>query len=185
MFLMFRLQDSVASLWRHFVVYEILWKLYLESYSSYCVRTKVLTKFGCDLDLFTPTCIGIFLSPSCIYVRNMNAVRWKLVKLSCQNQRDDNVQLWPWPLTPKYIGIFLLSPCIYVWNIKAVRWKLLKLSCQNQSVDGQTDGRTNLISVGRPPSGGALTIYGSWIWQFTYKCLVLRVLCWILLLWQA
>ena len=58
-------------------MYEI-WKLYIENYSIYCVRTKVLTKFRCDLDLLIPKCIGIFLSPPCIYVWNMTAVRWKL-----------------------------------------------------------------------------------------------------------
>ena len=31
-------------------------------------------------DLLTPKCIGIFLSPSCIYVWNMRAIRWKLLK---------------------------------------------------------------------------------------------------------
>ena len=74
-------------------------KLYLENYPSYCVRTNVLTKFICDLDLWTTKCIGIFLSSSCIYVRNMKAVRWKLLKLSCQSKSVDNIQLWPWPLT--------------------------------------------------------------------------------------
>ena len=33
------------------------------NYSSSLVRTKVLTKFLCDLDLLTQKCIGIFLSP--------------------------------------------------------------------------------------------------------------------------
>ena len=41
------------------------------------------------IDLLAPKCIGIFLSPSCIYVWNMKAVRWKLLKLSCQNQSVD------------------------------------------------------------------------------------------------
>ena len=114
-----------------------IWKLYDENYSSYRVRTKVLTKFSCDLDLWTPKCIGIFLSSSGIYVWNMKAVRWKLLiqKLLCQNQSVYKVQLWPWLLTLKCIGIFLSSSCIYVWNMKAVRWKLFKLLCQNQSVD--------------------------------------------------
>ena len=48
-------------------MYE-LWKLCVENYSSHRVRTKVLTKFSCDLDLWTPKCIGILLSPSWIYV---------------------------------------------------------------------------------------------------------------------
>ena len=81
-------------------MYEIS-KLYVEIYSSYYVRTKVFTMFRCEFDLLTPECIGIFLSPSCIYVWNTKAVRWKLLKLSCQNQSVDKVQLWPWPLDPK------------------------------------------------------------------------------------
>ena len=40
-------------------------------------------------DLLTPKCIGIFLSPSCIYVWNIKAARWKLLTLSCQNQSVD------------------------------------------------------------------------------------------------
>ena len=80
-----------------------------------------------------PKCKGIFLSPSCFYVRNMKAVRWKLIKLSCQNQSVDKVQLWPWPFDPKmcrYLPLAILYLCM-----KSVRWKLIKLSCQNQSVD--------------------------------------------------
>ena len=69
-------------------MYEI-WKLYVKNYSSYHVRTKLLTKFRCDLDLSTPKWIGINLLPSCIYVWNMKTVRWKLLKLSCQNQSVD------------------------------------------------------------------------------------------------
>ena len=91
-------------------MYEIL-KLYVENYSSNRVRTKVLIKFCCDLYLWIPKCISIFLSPSCIYVCNMKAVRWKLLKLSSQNQSVDKVLLWPWPLDPKYI---FLSPS---WSI--------------------------------------------------------------------
>ena len=143
-------------------MYELR-KLYIET-SSYRVRTKVLTNFSCNL--LTSKCIGIFLSPSCIYVwkyescmlkttqvivseskgwqssvvtltmyrylslsilllwmKNIKAVYWKLLKLLCQNQSIDKVQLWPWPLdlkmyrylpltiqhlvcTPKGIGIF-------------------------------------------------------------------------------
>ena len=88
-----------------------------------------------NFDPLTSTCKGTFLSPSCIYVWNMKAVRWKLLKLSCQNQSVNKVQLWPWTLDSKCIDIFLSPFCIDVWNMKAVRWKLLKLSCQNQSVD--------------------------------------------------
>ena len=61
-----------------------------------CWQSSVLTL---TFDLLTPKCIGIFLSPSYIYVWNIKAVHWKLVQLSCQNQSVDKVQLWPWPLT--------------------------------------------------------------------------------------
>ena len=93
--------------------------------------------FGDDLNLWplTSKCKGTFLSSSCIYVWNMKAVRWKLVKLSCQNQSVHKVPLWAWLLTPKCIGIFFSPSCIYVWTMKAVRWKVVKLLCQDQSVD--------------------------------------------------
>ena len=161
-------------------------KAVLDNYASYRIRTKVLTKFRFDLelwpfepkmyrylpltilhlgmkygsctvktsqvivskpkcwwssvvtlnfDILTPKCIGFFLLPSCIYVWKMKAKRWKLLKLSCQNQSVDIVTLNFDLLIPKCIGIFLPPSCIYVWNMKAVRWKLLTLSCQNQSVD--------------------------------------------------
>ena len=86
-----------------------IWKL-----PKLLFRAKVLTKFSCDLWPFDPKCIGIFLSPSCIYVWTMKAVCWRQLKLSCQNQSVDQVHLWPWPLTPKCIGIFLSPSCIYV-----------------------------------------------------------------------
>ena len=53
-------------------------------------------------DLWTPKCIGIFLSPSCIYVWNMKVVCW-----NC------DLDL----LTPQCIGIFLSPSCIYIWNL--------------------------------------------------------------------
>ena len=52
----------------------------------YCVRIKVLSNDSCFFDLWTPKYIGIFVSPSCIYVWNMKTVSWQLLKLSCQNQ---------------------------------------------------------------------------------------------------
>ena len=91
----------------HLCMKSVHWKLLKLS--------KVLTKFSCDLDLWIPNCIGIFLSPSCIYVWNMNAVHWKLVKLSCQNQSNDKVQLWPWPFDPKmyrYLPLTILHLCM-------------------------------------------------------------------------
>ena len=86
------------------------------------VRTKVLTKLKSSLDLLIPKCISIFLSPSCIHIWNMKAVRWKLLKLLCQNQNVDKVQLWPWPLTfwPQnlYVSSFPYPLSVYeVWNL--------------------------------------------------------------------
>ena len=60
-----------------------------------------VTFFVITFDPLTSKCKGTFFSPSCIYVWNMKAVRWKLLKLLCQNQSVDKVQLWPWPLDPK------------------------------------------------------------------------------------
>ena len=116
-----------------------------------CWQSSVVTL---TFELLTLKFIGIFLSPSCIYVWNMKAVSWKLLKLSCQKTTQVIVsepKYWQSSivtltfdlLTPKCIGIFLSPSCIYVWNMKAVRWKLLKLSCQNQSVDRQTDRQTD------------------------------------------
>ena len=91
-----------------------IWILYLEQNTNYCVRTKVITKFICDLDLLTPKCIGIFFSPSCIYVRNMKALRCKLLKFPCQNQSVDKIQMWPWPMDPT---IYRYLPCttLHLW----------------------------------------------------------------------
>ena len=51
-----------------------------------CWQSSVVTL---TFDLLTPKCIGILLSPSCIYVWNMKSVRWKRLKVSCQNQSVD------------------------------------------------------------------------------------------------
>ena len=68
-------------------------------------------------DLLTPKCIGIFLSPLCIYVYKIRAVHWKLPKLSCQNKSVDKVQLkpWPWPFDPKmyrFLSLIILHLCL-------------------------------------------------------------------------
>ena len=115
-----------------------VWNLYVENYSSYRNRIKLMIKFSGDLDLWTSKCIGIFHSPSCIYIWNMKHVRWKLLTLSCQNQNVDKssvVTLTFDLFTSKCKGIFLSPSCIFVWNMKVVRWELLKLSFQNQVVD--------------------------------------------------
>ena len=115
-----------------------IWKLYVENYSCYHVRTKVLTKFRFDLDLFTQKCIGTFLLPSCIYVWKYKSCTLKTTQIIFSEPKfwqSSVVTLTFDLLTPKCKGIFLSPSCIYVWNMKAVRWKLLKLLCQNQSVD--------------------------------------------------
>ena len=61
-----------------------------------CWQSSVVTL---TFELLTQKCIGTFLSPSCIYVWNMKAVRWKLLKLSCESQSVYKVPWWPWPLT--------------------------------------------------------------------------------------
>ena len=72
-----------------------------ENYSSNRVRTKVLTKFFCDLNIwpFDPK-MHRCLSPTILHlILNMKAVPCNLLKLSCQNKSVDKVQLWLWPLT--------------------------------------------------------------------------------------
>ena len=61
-------------------MYEI-WKMYVENYSCYCVRSTILTKFRCDHDLLIPKYIGIFFSTSCIYVWNMKDVMMKTTQV--------------------------------------------------------------------------------------------------------
>ena len=108
-----------------------------------CWQSSIVTL---TFEPLTPKCMGIFLLPSCIYVWNMKAVKWKLIEFIVSEPKcwqSSIVNLTIDLLAPKCIGIFLSPSCIYVWNMKAVRWKLLKLSCQNQSVDGQTDRQTD------------------------------------------
>ena len=48
-------------------------------------------------------------------VWNIKAVYLKLLKLLCQNQSVENVQLWPWPLEPKmyrYLPLNILHLCM-------------------------------------------------------------------------
>ena len=131
-------------------IYEV-WKLHTETYSSYRVRTKELTKFSWDLDLWTPQCLGICPSPSCIYVWNIKAVRWKLLKLWCQNQIVDKVPLWLWPVTfwPQNKSVSssrhpasMYEICtLYVKNYPSyrVRTKVLTDRQTDRRSDGQTD----------------------------------------------
>ena len=77
-----------------------------------CWQSSVVTL---TIDLLTPKCIGTFpLQPS-IYVWNMKAVRWTLLKWSCQNQSVDKVPLWLWPFDPKmfrYRPLTILHLCM-------------------------------------------------------------------------
>ena len=118
-----------------------LWKLYLENYTSYSVRTKVLTKIRCDLDLWPPKCISIFLSPSCIYVWNMKAVRWKLLKLSWQNQNLTKFccVLDLRPLDPKMYRYFPLT-ILHLYmkyescTLKTIQVIVSELKCWQSSI---------------------------------------------------
>ena len=87
-------------------------------------------------DLLTPKCIGIFLSPSCIFVWNMKAVPWKLLKLSCQNKSVNKVSLWPRPLDPKmhwYLPLAIPHLCMKYENFTLKSTQVIVL------MDRQTD----------------------------------------------
>ena len=88
------------------------WKLYVDNYSSYCVRTKVLTKF-LTFHLLIPKCIGIFLSPFCIYVLNMKAVCWYRVKTKVLRKLRCDLDLWPLDLKIyPYLPLAILHLCM-------------------------------------------------------------------------
>ena len=63
----------------------------------------------------------------------MKAVCLKLLKLSCQNQSVDKVQLWPLTFYPKMYRYFPLTIMHLCMKYKSCMLKLLKLLCQNQS----------------------------------------------------
>ena len=155
------LSPSCIHVWNMKAVHWKLLKLSCQNQS--------VDKFRCDLDLWTPKCIGIFLSPSCIYVWNMKAVHWKLLKLLCQNQSVDKVPLWPWPLTfwPHnvwYLPLPILHICMKYecCTLKITQVIVSEPKCwqtdgrTDSQTDRQMDGQTNLIPIGRPPTGGAL-----------------------------
>ena len=110
------------------------------NYSSYCVRTKVLTKFCCDLDLWP-------FDPKMYKYLTLTILHLCMTYQSCTLNTTQVIVSEPkrWPssvvsltfdlLIPKFINIFLSPSCIYLWNMKAVCWTLPKLSCQNHSVD--------------------------------------------------
>ena len=101
-------------------MYEI-WKLYAENYPSYCVRTKVLTKFSCDLDLLTQ---NVLVSSS-----------------------------------------YHLASMYEICTLKTTQVIVSEPKCWR--TDRQTDGRTNLISIRHPSSGGALINLKSMSWTNT------------------
>ena len=92
-------------------MYEI-WRMYVENYSSYRVRTKVLTKFHCDNDL--------------------------------------------WPFDPKMYRYLPLHHPASMYEI----WKLYVKNYANYRVGTKmlTDRRTKVIPIGRPPSDGSLNM---------------------------
>ena len=138
----------------------VIWKLYVENYSNYRVRTKMLTKFRDDLDLLTPKCIGIFLSPSCIYVWNMKAVRWNyssypfrtkvLTKFCCD--------LHLWLVSPKinrYLPLTILYLCMKYESctLKTTQVILSEPNSWQSSMVTLTVGSQNvLISSSHRPS---------------------------------
>ena len=125
-------------------MYEI-WNLYIGKYSSYGVRTTVLTKFSGDLDLLTSKCNGVFLSPSCIYVWNMKSLRWELLKLLSQNQSVDKVQWWPWPLDLKmytYLPLTILHLCMKYESCTLKTTKVITSEPKCWKTDGKTAGQS-------------------------------------------
>ena len=105
---------------------------------SYRVRAKALAKVRFDLGLWTPKCIGIFLSPSCIYVWNMKAVRWKKTQAIVSEPKCWQKSIVTLTFRPqKCIGIFHSPSCIYVWNIKICTLKITEVTepkCWQSSV---------------------------------------------------
>ena len=89
-----------------------------ENYSSYRVKTKVLTKFSCDLDLCTLKCIGVFLSPS----SPIQSTSLEMSEVECMGL------LTILHLYMKYESCTLKTTQVIV--------------CQNQNVDIQTGGQT-------------------------------------------
>ena len=107
----------------------------IESEPKYCQNSVVTLTF----ELLAPKCIGIVLLTSCICV-NMKAVCSKILKLSCQNQSVDKVQLWPWPFDPKmyrYLPLAILHLCMKYEScmLKTTEVIMLELKCW------QTDGQ--------------------------------------------
>ena len=147
-------------------IYVWIMKTVHWKYSSYCVRTKVLSKFSCDLDLWPfdhkmYRYLPLTILHLCVTYESCTLKIYQDIVSEPKCWQILVVTLTFDLLTQIVIGIFVSPSCIYEWNMKTVHWKLLKLSCQNQSVDGQIDRRTdrwtNLIPVGHLPSTGALT----------------------------
>ena len=124
-----------------------IWKLQLKNTQFIVSQPKYWQSSVVTLtfDLLTPKCIGIFLLPSCMYVWNMKAVHWKLLKLSCQNQSVDG-QCWQ---SPDVTLTFWLQN-MYVENFSNYCFRTKVLT------DRQKDRLTNPIPIGHPPHGGAL-----------------------------
>ena len=110
-------------------MYEI-WKLYVENYPSHCVRTKMLTKLCCNLDLWSldpkmyrylplATLHLCMKYGSCM----LNTTQVTQVIVSEPKWWQSSVVTLTFDLwTPKCIGIFLLPSCIYVWKLNVEKY---------------------------------------------------------------
>ena len=103
------------------------WRLYDENYSSYYVRTKVLTKFSCDLDLwiFDPKMYRYLpLAIMCL------CMKYESCMLTTAQVIVSEPKCWRTDRQTDGLTWFLKGACLV-----AGPWKLLKLSCQSQSVN--------------------------------------------------
>ena len=119
------------------------WPHFVENYLSYFVRTKY-----CQSSVVTLTFELQNLSLPCIYIWNMKAVNWKILKLLCQNQSVDKVQLWPRPLNLdikvyRYLLLAILHLCMKYESCATLKTTQVNVSDPKcWQTDGQTDGQT-------------------------------------------
>ena len=105
-------------------MYEI-WKLYVENYSSYCVRTKMCWQSSVVTLAFDPKMyryLPFTILHLCIKYESCTLKTSQVIMSEPKCWQSSVVTLTFDLLTPKCIGIFLSSSCIYACNIKAVRW---------------------------------------------------------------
>ena len=125
-------------------MYEI-WKLYIENYSSYRVRTKVLTKYSCDLGPLDPKMYRILplaILYLCMKYERCTLKTTQVIVSEPKCWQSSVVTLtfgvWTPKCIGKCIGIFLLPSCIYVWKLYIENYSSYHV---RTSVDGQTDRR--------------------------------------------